>query len=150
MQISPWRDNSNRYKSLFKYIRIKSMPHLVYPALSYKIIGILYSVYNELGSGYQEKYYQKAVRVKFEKEKIKFQEQIPVELTFEDKNIGRYFLDFLVENKIILELKTAPNFRKRDYQQVRSYLKAKNLELGILVIFTREGVKYKRILNRIY
>jgi len=51
---------------------------LIYPELSYKLIGILFDVYNELGGGYPEKYYQKAVAKKFKKEKIKFQEQITV------------------------------------------------------------------------
>lgn len=123
---------------------------LLYPELSYKIVGILYAVYNELGSGYQEKYYQRAVKIKFTKEKIAFKEQVPVELKFEDENIGKYVLDFVVESQIVLELKIASYFRKRDYQQVKAYLKAKKLELGILAIFNEEGVSYKRILNKLH
>lgn len=125
------------------------MTKLLHKQLSYKIVGILYEVYNELGSGYQEKYYQRAVSLKLVRDKIKHQDQVPIELKVEDKSIGRYYLDSLIEDKIILELKVGNRFYPRDYRQVRAYLKKFNLELGILSLFSKNGVKYERILNRI-
>lgn len=65
--------------------------NLIYPELSYKIIGILFDVYNELGGGYQEKYYQRALAKKFKKENLRFKEQIIVPLKFEKEKIGQYF-----------------------------------------------------------
>ena len=52
------------------------MPKLIHPELSYKIVGALYAVYNSIGSGYQERYYQRALSKEFKDEKIKFKEQI--------------------------------------------------------------------------
>ena len=78
---------------------------------------------------------------------IQFQEQINVPLKFDNEKIGQYFLDFLVDNKIILEIKVAPRFYIRDVRQILAYLKATNLQLGILASFTRNGLIFKRIIN---
>ena len=86
------------------------MSELVYPKLSYKIVGILYKVYNALGGGYQEKVYQAAVKREFIKNKIGFIEQVSVDLIYDKDKIARYRLDFIVEHKIVLELKIAPPF----------------------------------------
>jgi GxxExxY protein len=120
---------------------------LIYPELSYKIIGIMFEVYNNLGPGHKEIYYQKAIAVAFRKNKIKFEEQVLVPLKYLNEKIGRYFLDFLVENKIVLEIKRGDRFSRRDIEQLYSYLKAKNLKLGLLINFTNGGVKFRRILN---
>lgn len=123
------------------------MAIIIYPDLSYKIIGILFDVYNELGSGYQEKYYQKALSIRFEKGKFKFKEQLKIDLSFDGRKIGNYFIDFLIENKIVLEIKVANRFYSRHINQVKAYLTSKGLKLGILSLFTNNGIRYKRILN---
>ena len=120
---------------------------LIYPNFSYKVVGILYDVYNELGFGYQEKYYQRAVAIAFRKNKIKYKEQVKVSLKYSDSSIGYYFLDFLLNDKVILEIKRRDYFSKKDIEQVYAYLAATNLKLGILANFTSSGIKYKRILN---
>lgn len=125
------------------------MVKLLYPELSYKIVGCLYDIYNELGSGYQEKYYQRALAGRFKKEKVGFVEQIPADLISDGKSIGRYLLDFLVEKKIIIELKVGFRLYPRDFKQIRAYLKRHGLELGILVLFSKKGVEYHRILNMV-
>lgn len=120
---------------------------LIYPELSYKIIGTLFDVYNELGGGYQEKYYQRAVAIRFRKEGILFKEQIAIPLEFDGKKIGRYFIDFLIDNKIVLEIKVSSRFYIRDIRQILAYLKKTNLRLGILVSFTKNGLIFKRVVN---
>ena len=120
---------------------------LVYPELRYAIVGVLIEVFRELGSGYQEKYYQKSVALEFAKRKIKFQEQAFVPLTYKGESIGRYYIDFVVESKIAIEIKKDKPFSKKNIEQVVAYLKANDLKLGILANFTREGVKFRRILN---
>lgn len=120
---------------------------LLYPELSYKIVGILFDIYNELGGGYPEKYYQRAVAKRFKNLGIKFKEQVAVSLEFDKEEIGKYFLDFLVEDKIILELKVLSEFYLREIRQVLGYLKAKKLKLGILASFAKEGLIFKRIIN---
>ncbi|PIR06186.1 GxxExxY protein [Candidatus Jorgensenbacteria bacterium CG_4_10_14_0_8_um_filter_39_13] len=123
------------------------MAKLVEKELSYKIIGILFDVYNNLGGGYQEKYYQRAVSQEFKNRDIKFKEQISIPLSFKGISIGRYFLDFLIEDKIILEIKVANKFYIRDVKQVLAYLKATNTSLGILANFNRNNLQFKRILK---
>jgi len=125
----------------------KKLIQLIYPELSYKIIGILFDVYNNLGYGYQEKYYQEAVAIEFKKAKIYFREQVSLPINFKGDTIGRFFLDFLVEDKIVVEIKRYDKFHKADIQQVYAYLKHFNLKLGLLVSFTKEGVRFKRIIN---
>lgn len=120
---------------------------LLYPNLSYKVVGVLFEVYKELGSGYKEKYYQRAVSKELRNKKIKFEEQISIPLEYKGDKIGKAVADFLIEDKIVLEIKRKGIFSYRNIDQVVSYLKAFNLKLGILANFTSEGVKYKRILN---
>ncbi|MCX5749993.1 MAG: GxxExxY protein [Candidatus Saganbacteria bacterium] len=120
---------------------------LIHAELSYKLVGVLYKVYNELGGGYQEKIYQSAVRKELKKSGINFTEQLGIDLLYDDKKIGRYFLDFVIENKIVLELKVVPRFSPRDIMQVLGYLKQTGLELGILASMNRNGIIMKRILK---
>ena len=120
---------------------------LIYPKLSYKIVGILYDVFNEIGGGHRENYYQKALALALQENKITFKGQIVIPLKYKENKIGKYVLDFLIENKIVLEIKKDNIFRKSNIQQIYTYLKATGLKLGILANFTNNGVKFKRILN---
>ena len=123
------------------------MAEIIYPELSYKIVGILYKVYNELGGGYQEKIYQSAIRKELIESKIGFIEQVKVGLLYKGNKLYRYYLDFVIEHKIILELKVTPRFTPRDIMQVLGYLKQSGLELGILASLNRNAVFFKRILK---
>lgn len=120
---------------------------LIYKDLTYKIIGALFGVYNELGYGYQEKYYQRAIAASLNSLKLKFKEQVNLPLKFKQNTIGRYFLDFLIEDKIVLEIKKDSKFHRNNIEQVFAYLKAFDLKLGMLANFSRDGVKIKRIVN---
>lgn len=120
---------------------------ILHPELSYKIVGILFDVYNELGFGLKEKHYQRAIAIALRKNEITFKEQASVPLKFRDTDIGRYFLDFLIDNKIVVEIKRSDYFSINHIEQIFSYLQATNLDLGILANFTSNGVKYRRIVN---
>jgi len=78
---------------------------LLHPELSYKIVGATFEVYNNLGPGYLEKYYQRAIAVALKESGLKFKEQVYATLIFKDVKIGKCFFDFLIEDKIVLELK---------------------------------------------
>ena len=120
---------------------------MIYPELSYKLMGAVFEVFNELGYGYQEKYYQRAIAKTLKQLGILFKEQVPYEISYKGATIGRYFFDFLIENKIVLEIKKETNFRKHNIEQMIGYLRKCGLKLGILVNFTKDGAKFKRILN---
>ena len=123
------------------------MTELYYSELSYKIVGLIYKVYNDLGYGYQEKYYQRALAAEFKANKVLYKKEIPYKINYKNKNIGKYKLDFLVENSIALEIKVANNFYPKHFKQVLGYLRAMGLKLGLLAIFKKDGVEIKRIIN---
>lgn len=120
---------------------------LVYPEISYRIVGLLYDVHNKIGGGHKEKYVQSAIEILLKKNKIIYQKELLCPLIFEGKTIGKYFLDFLIDDKIVLEIKVGERFDKKSIDQVFSYLKVNNLKLGILAQFTKEKVRFRRILN---
>lgn len=70
---------------------------------------------------------------------------VPIKIN--NRIIGRYFIDFVVNNKIVVELKIANDIYQRHFQQVYSYLKAQNLKIGLLALITPNGIKIKRIIN---
>lgn len=115
--------------------------------MSYKIVGVLFDVFNSLGYNYQEKYYQRAIAKSLKDLKINFKEQVHFPVTFKNEKIGSYFADFIIEDKIILEIKRGDRFSRSDIDQTMGYLKRSNLKLGILGRFSSRGLKFKRILN---
>ncbi len=120
---------------------------IIYPDLSFRIAGILFKIYNELGGGYQEKYYYKPIETELQKSQIHYVRQSVVDLRYKDLSLGRYFIDYIIDKKIVLEIKVTPYFSKRDIKQVLAYLEKSKMELGILASFTKTGVKLKRILR---
>lgn len=123
------------------------MAEIIYPQLSYSIVGILFEVHKRLGGNFEEKYYQRAVEQLLLKQGIKFAKELKADIFFEEQNIGRYFLDFLIEDKLVLELKAVPQLLPIHFRQVKSYLKVKQLRLGILANFRGESLVYVRVLQ---
>jgi GxxExxY protein len=120
---------------------------IIYPQESYKIVGCAYAVYNSLGPGHLERTYERALAIQFEKEGVKFQEQVYAPVIFEGQNVGKNFFDFLIDKKIIVELKCGEHFNNAHFQQVLKYLSTKKLKLAILLTFKKDGVKVQRVLN---
>ncbi len=120
---------------------------LIFPELSYKINGVLFEVFKELGGGHQERYYQKAVAIGLTQKGIKFSEQHFVPLEFKGEKVGSYFLDFLIEDCIVLELKRGKFIPANIIHQTKQYLLALKIKLGLIACFTNSGVVVKRILN---
>ncbi len=120
---------------------------LVHKDLSYQIVGVLFEVYNDLGYGYKESHYENAIAASFKEKGIIFSRQLPLKIEYKGEIIGKYFLDFLVDSKVVLELKKGQYYSRKNIEQVLCYLKATNKKLAILANFTPNGVKYKRIIN---
>src|SRR3990172_6070377 len=79
---------------------------LLFPELSYQLVGVLFDVHNTLGYGYQEKYYQKAIAASLKKIQIPFREQVLVEIKAGDEVIAKGYADFIIDERIILEVKS--------------------------------------------
>jgi len=105
---------------------------LIYPELSYKITGICFDVHNDLGRYAREKQYADWLEAKLKESKIPYEREI------EFKGLGNR-VDFLVDGKIILELKAKNTVSREDYYQTQRYLQMSNVKLGLIVNF---GVKY--------
>ena len=120
---------------------------LVYPELSYQIVGVLFEVYNQLGYGYSEKTYQKALSLALKGAGLKYKEQVYFPLMFMGEKIRKNFFDFLIEDKIVLEIKKGSHFAKAHIDQIYEYLVTSNLKLGILAYFAPRNLHYKRIVN---
>ncbi|MBU2219875.1 GxxExxY protein [Patescibacteria group bacterium] len=120
---------------------------LIHPELSYVLMGILFEIHNKLGTKYQEKHYQKAVEIKLKELKIPYQREAKVNIEFDGEELGEFFIDFIIDGKIILELKRIWKITADDIKQVLRYLKATNLKLGIIVNFRHNRLESRRILN---
>jgi len=120
----------------------------IHKDLTGQIIRALYNVYNRMGYGYREKEFQKALVEEFKKLELKFERELYCKLFYEDSLISKFYIDFLVEGKVVVELKVAEEFYKKHFDQVMAYLKTNHLELGLLAIFTRRKVLVKRIINQ--
>ena len=123
------------------------MENIVYPELSFKIVGIFYAVFKSIGGGLQEKIYQRALKMMFQKEGVPFLEQVRFDIELQGVNVGRYFVDFIIDNKIAVEIKAKNNFNQSDIRQLFGYLRKSGMELGLLTRFGTNGVEVKRILR---
>jgi len=100
-----------------------------------KIIEIFYKVYNKLGYGFLEKVYENAMMIEFKKEGISAVSQSAIKVLYEGEVIGEYFADMLIDNKVIVEIKAAKSLAVENETQLLNYLKATNIEVGLLLNF---------------
>lgn len=126
---------------------IGEQKEIVYKTLSFDVIGAAFKVSNTLGWGLSERSYQQALAIELATRKIRFKREVYIPICYEATNIGRYFADFVVEDKILLELKVVSRLGYVHLRQLFQYLRGAGIRLGILIYFTKEGVKYRRVVN---
>lgn len=117
-----------------------------YGELTYRIIGAAMAVHSELGPGFPEKLYQRALAVELSCLGIEFQREKPVEVFYNEVRLGDFHLDFLVEGCVVVELKALERLTSLHQQQVISYLTATGREVGLLINFGGVSLEHKRIL----
>lgn len=123
------------------------MTDLIYKDLSYKITGLVYEVSDLVGFGQSEKVYADALVLLLEKSKMNFQREIYFPIKVENKVIKKFYFDFLIEDKIVVELKVSDLNFKQVCTQLFRYLKTSKKKLGLIYRFTKSGVRVKRIPN---
>ena len=112
------------------------------------IICCFYNVYNRLGFGFLEKVYENALLIELKKLGISAMHQQPISVFYEGLLVGEYFADILVERKVIVEVKAVKNLVSEHEAQLLNYLRATNLEVGLLLNFGPEP-QVKRKVNTI-
>lgn len=119
---------------------------LVYEDITEDIIGSAFEVYNILGYGFLEKVYQKALQVELLNCGHSAEWEHPVNVTFKGAIVGEYEADLLVDDKVIVELKIAKDYNRKDEPQLLNELKATGIKVGMLINFGKENVEFKRFI----
>jgi len=108
---------------------------LIEEELTDRIINAFYHVYNTLGIGYQEHCYENALAIELRKRNMTVEQQTPITVFYEGHEIGHYRTDLIVDGKVIVEIKAAAALCEQHLDQLRNYLRATTLEVGLLLNF---------------
>lgn len=114
--------------------------------LTYRVIGAAMAVHNQIGAGFKEEVYEKALEVELNRLGIAVQRQVPVPVEYQSEQVALFYLDLFVENQIVVEVKALSHLLTNDERaQVINYLKATGAPVGLLFNFGRRKLEYKRI-----
>jgi GxxExxY protein len=121
----------------------------LYQDITDKIIKAFYNVYNSLGYGFLEKVYLNAMLIELRSLGLIYEKQKQISVYFKNILVGEYYADIIVENKVIIELKAAEGLRDEHVAQLLNYLKATNVEIGLLLNFGKEpGIRRQIFENK--
>jgi GxxExxY protein len=112
-----------------------------------RIIGIGIKIHNTLGPGFVEKIYEKAMAYEFKLTKMKFKEQAKIDVRYETIDLGYQRIDFLVNDKVIVEMKSVGELNNIHVAQMLSYLKTTNKKVGLILNFAEVKLGIKRVVN---
>ena len=115
-----------------------------YEKLTHKIIGCAYKVFNELGFGFLESIYKKAMIIELVKNNLKVETEKPLKVFYENQIIGDFYIDLYIDDKIVVELKSVENLVKQHEVQLINYLQGLQKEIGLLINFGPSCVEVKR------
>ncbi len=118
-----------------------------YSELTGKIIGCAMKVHSALGNGFQEVIYQRCMAIEMEKQNLLFARELEMTIYYDNTDVGTRRADFLVENKIIVELKAITKLEDVHLAQAINYLEAYKLETGLLINFGSRSLEFKRVTN---
>ena len=121
-----------------------------YSEITEKIIKACMAVHSILGNGFQEVIYQRALAIEFELMGIQFRREHNMLIYYKEKQIGERRVDFLVEEKISVEIKAVSKLDNTNLNQGMNYLEAYNLEVGMLMNFGGNSLEWKRLYNKKY
>ncbi len=145
--VASYENGMNTETTFNKESGITKDSKLIYPELSYKIIGSAFEIFNNIGGSHKEIVYQRALFEIFQNNKMKVKQQVFNPVKMKNKLLSKNYFDFLIEDKIVVEIKSSDKFSKSHFDQLLNYLIVSKLKLGILISFGRDEVKYKRVLN---
>jgi GxxExxY protein len=126
------------------------MTNLKYSDLTEKIIGASFRVHSTLGNGFQEVIYQRALELELKAAEMNYAREFEMPIYYLDQQIGTRRVDFLIEDKISVELKALIKLEDVHFAQAMNYLEAYNLEIGLLINFGSKRLEYHRFTNKKY
>jgi GxxExxY protein len=115
--------------------------------LSNQIIGAAIKVHKELGPGFLESIYEEALKVELSKNELDFASQMEVQIEYLGVPVGLHRLDLFVQNEVIVELKAVKKLADIHFAQLRSYLKATGMKVGLLLNFSKPTLEVRRVVN---
>lgn len=118
-----------------------------YEDLTYKIIGCAMEVHKQLGNGFQEVIYQRALAIEMSMQGIEFSREHEMKIHYKGFEIGTRRVDFFVEDKIMVEIKALTNLEDVHLAQAMNYVEAYGLEIGLLINFGAKSLQHKRVHN---
>lgn len=121
------------------------MTEYIHTELTSKIIKAFYTVYNKLGYGFLEKVYENALKIELTKMGLTVERQKLIKVFYDDIEVGEYFADLLVNNLVIIELKAAETLMEEHENQLINYLKATDIEVGLLLNFGKKSQISRKI-----
>jgi GxxExxY protein len=125
----------------------RKVPNFLYEEESYKIRGACFKVYNALGGGIKERIIERALSQELIALGFQISTQVRIDIYYENQKIGVYIPDIVINDKILIEIKSKPFLLKEDLKQFWSYLKGSKYELGFLVGFTPRKLIIKRFIH---
>lgn len=128
-------------------MRMPQMKKVLHPELSYKICGICFDIHNKLGRMRSEKSYGDALEAILKESDINYQREVALDPSFGGEKDRRNIPDFIIDDKIILDIKAKRIITKEDYFQMKRYLSVSNKNLGLIVNFKQKHINPKRVLN---
>lgn len=123
------------------------MDNLLHSEITGKIIKAFYKVYNTLGFGFLEKVYENAMFLELQEMGLNVFKQAPIKVFYNDQEVGEYFADLIIENCVIVELKAVENLLKVHESQLINYLKATEIEVGLLLNFGATAEYRRKVFN---
>ncbi|MCK5270836.1 MAG: GxxExxY protein [Sedimentisphaerales bacterium] len=120
---------------------------LLYSDLTYKVIGAAMEVHKNLGAGFLESVYEEALAYEFELQNILYERQKNIIVYYKNKKVKQFISDFMVDEKVVVEIKAIKNITDIEKAQLINYLKATGLKVGMLFNFGADSLEYKRFVN---
>jgi GxxExxY protein len=124
------------------------MAELRYKETTEKVIGAAMRVHAALGNGFQEVIYQRSLAIEFTDIKLPFEREFNMKVYYKNIEVGERRVDFLVDGKIMVELKAIINLESVHLAQAKNYLEAYNVEVGLLINFGTQSLQFKRLENQ--
>lgn len=122
----------------------------LYSDITGKIIRAFYNVYNKLGFGFLEKVYEKSMMIELKRLGLKAENQKKIQVFYDDVQVGEYYADIVINDCVIVELKAAENIIPEHEAQLVNYLRATDIEVGLLLNFGKTPQKSRKVLTNNY